>query len=230
MRIKGMPPRSFLQTIATGYRRANRPKALLLCIADHYEPEWGRASKQLQYERVRRWTTEYPKLFSSLKDTRGRPPQHTFFYPAEVYDPKHLELLAELVHAGFGEVEVHLHHDNDNAERLREFLLEYVAMLNDQHGLLTRDSSGNIRFGFIHGNWAWTTHTLTTVGVGSRMKSMCSSKLAAMQTLRCPQLLMPHRHPPSIKSTTLWMTHIVRSRTIVALVPKWVADRPSDRC
>ena len=154
MRIKGMTLGSFARAVALGYQAPCRPSHVFICLADHFEPEWGGVSKQVQAERVRRWITEYPKWFGSVEDSRGRPPQHTFFYPAEVYDPDHLSLLAELCRQGFGDVEVHLHHDNDNEHRLREFLSSYVRKLYDSHGLLTMDGDGRIRFGFIHGNWA----------------------------------------------------------------------------
>jgi len=50
---------------------------------------------------------------------------------------------------------VHLHHDNDTAENLRRTLLDYKQRLHEKHGLLTVDKkSGEIVYGFIHGNWA----------------------------------------------------------------------------
>jgi hypothetical protein len=89
-----------------------------------------------------------------VADSLGRPPQHTFFYPAEEYEPEHLEQLAKLCRSGCGDVEIHLHHDNDTSDHLRETLLEFAATLHDRHGLLGKDSAGRVRYGFIHGNWA----------------------------------------------------------------------------
>jgi hypothetical protein len=51
-----------------------------------------------------------------------------------------------------GEVELHLHHDGDHADRLRQDLLTYVQLFA-QHGHLSRDFAGRLRYGFIHGNW-----------------------------------------------------------------------------
>lgn len=56
--------------------------------------------------------------------------------------------------AGFGEVEVHLHHDADTPEHLGATLGEFVATLRDRHGLLSRDAAGRVAYAFIHGNWA----------------------------------------------------------------------------
>ena len=93
--------------------------------------------------------------FGRFRDSDGRPPRHTFFYPLETYRPEHLDALAGLCRAGFGEVEVHLHHDGDTAEHLRATLLDYTRTILERHGLLGRDRlTGRLSFGFVHGNWA----------------------------------------------------------------------------
>jgi hypothetical protein len=128
---------------------------LLLCFADHYEPKQGGASLEVARARVAQWAQQYPGQFADFRDSDGRPPRYTFFYPIEEYEPELLDALADLCRAGFGEVEVHLHHDRDTAEGLRQKLQEYKAVLVQRHGLLARDrATGAIRYGFIHGNWA----------------------------------------------------------------------------
>ncbi len=127
---------------------------VLLCICDHYEPKLGGAPHSKAQERVRRWITEYPKQFARFHDSDGRCPRHTFFYPAEEYAPEYLDALSGLCHQGFGEVEIHLHHDNDTAENLRRTLLDFKQVLYERHGLLGRNKNGEITYGFIHGNWA----------------------------------------------------------------------------
>jgi hypothetical protein len=128
---------------------------LLLCVADHYEPRRGGVCALKARERVDRWLRDYPRLYGGFRDSDGRPPRHTFFYPMEKYDPEHLDALAELCRDGFGEVEIHLHHDGDTAENLRAQLLSYKRLLAQRHGLLSRDrQTGALAYGFIHGNWA----------------------------------------------------------------------------
>ena len=128
---------------------------MLLCIADHYEPKLGGASSDQARLRLDRWLTDYPKLFSGFRDSDGKLPRHSFFYPAEQYEPTYLDDLAELCRAGFGEVEIHLHHDNDTSEGLRSTLEEFKNILSARHGLLARNRvSGKVAYGFIHGNWA----------------------------------------------------------------------------
>src|SRR5271157_980687 len=135
--------------------RPGDPIHLILCIADHFEPGHGGASAAQARERVERWVRDYPGLFGEFRDSDGRPPRHTFFYPLEQYDPEHLDALAELCRGGFGEVEVHLHHEGDTPEQLRARLIAYKELLARRHDLLPREKqSGEIVYGFIHGNWA----------------------------------------------------------------------------
>jgi len=135
--------------------RPGEPVHVLLCICDHYEPKLGGASPSQARERVRRWVEEYPRQFERFRDSDGRPPRHTFFYPVEEYEPEYLDALARLCRAGYGEVEIHLHHDNDTAENLRQTLLDFKTKLRERHGLLGVDRrTGEVAYGFIHGNWA----------------------------------------------------------------------------
>jgi hypothetical protein len=132
----------------------DRPRHVFFCIGDHYEPMHGAAPPSVQEERVERWVREYPKSFDIFQDSRGRRPQHTFFYPAEDYNPALVERVAELCRRGYGEMEVHLHHDNDSSENLRETLETFKSHLFYEHGMLSQNHEGQITYGFIHGNWA----------------------------------------------------------------------------
>jgi hypothetical protein len=131
------------------------PVHVLICICDHYEPGHGNASAEQADHRVANWTQNYPRLFERFRDADGRPPRHTFFYPIEMYRPGEVEQIATLCSQGFGEVEVHLHHDRDTAENLRKTLLDWKKLLVDRHGLLARRrDGGEATYAFIHGNWA----------------------------------------------------------------------------
>lgn len=134
-------------------RRPHRgPRHLLFAFCDHYEPLWGGASKETGRARVDYWREHYPKLAARYRDADGRPPRHSFFFPGEQYDPYNLDLLAQLSREGYGEVEVHLHHDDDTEEGLRRDLGQYLEAFTS-HGHLTRGPDGKPRYGFIHGNW-----------------------------------------------------------------------------
>jgi hypothetical protein len=136
-------------------RRHGEPVHLLLCFADHFEPKLGGAPPATARARVRQWVEEYPVRFGAFHDNDGRPPRHSFFYPEEEYEPDYLDAVAGLCRAGFGEVEVHLHHDRDTADGLREKLVRFRDTLVSRHGLLARHRlTGEVKYGFIHGNWA----------------------------------------------------------------------------
>jgi len=133
----------------------DKPVHVFIAVCDHYEPEWGRPQHSVSVAKVQRWVDEYPRLFGGFRDSSGRPPQHTYFYPQDEYHPDYLDLLGEIVQAGYGDVDVHLHHDGDTADILREKLESFKQTLYERHGLLRRDPITNqIVYGFIHGNWA----------------------------------------------------------------------------
>lgn len=127
---------------------------IVLTIADHFEPDHGRADAATRRRRVARWREEYPRLAAQFADSDGCPPRHTFFSPLEVYEEDLMEGLAALCRDGFGEVEVHLHHGHDSSEGLRDRLEWFRDRLVREHGLLARDQSGQPRYAFVHGNWA----------------------------------------------------------------------------
>jgi hypothetical protein len=142
------------------FKKRHRPQAdtpvhLLLCIADHFEPGNGCVSAERARRRVATWGDRYPKALGNFRDSDGQPPRHSFFYPMEQYVESDVNALAELCRAGFGEIEIHLHHHNDTAENLRGKLLDYKQILSQGHGLLGRDlRTGEAKYGFIHGDWA----------------------------------------------------------------------------
>jgi hypothetical protein len=158
LRRRGIDPRLALTLFAQSTRRATVPASgahVLICFADHYEPLHGHVAPRVARARVARWLRDYPRQFSRFRDSDGRTPRHTFFYPLEEYQAEHLDALAELCRQGFGEVEVHLHHDCDTADHLARSLRDFRETLAQEHGLLSfhRDT-GAAAYGFIHGNWA----------------------------------------------------------------------------
>lgn len=132
-----------------------KPVHIFLTICDHFEPLWNKADKNTGVRRIKEWCQKYPAIADKFRDAHGSKPKHTFFYPIEEYYPECMDLLAGLCHQGYGEVEVHLHHDHDTGDNLRKTLLDYKKLLFEKHGLLFKDKeTGEIKYGFIHGNWA----------------------------------------------------------------------------
>lgn len=144
----------YLKSIWQRPSRVAGPRHLIFCVADHFEPFRGGASRDTALAIVRRWCDEYPLMADALAGADGRPPPHTFFYPEEEADPECLAMLAGLCARGYGEVEIHLHHRHDTADGLRAKLESFRDRLHGEYGCLGTDGDGRIRYGFVHGNWA----------------------------------------------------------------------------
>jgi hypothetical protein len=171
---RGVSPKqklSYLSRWLPGYlwqrlarRRPPNRTHLILALADHFEPaimpEDGPAFAPYteQERRLERWCCEYPARFGSYRDAEGRPFVHTYFYPAEQYDQPLVARLAEHCRAGWGEIEIHLHHGMgtpDSAENTRRQLIEFRDRLAEEHGGLSYwGESDQPRYGFVHGNFA----------------------------------------------------------------------------
>jgi hypothetical protein len=132
-----------------------RPANVLFALVDHFEPEQRPGDPlELQVGRVREWTARYEAAAAGHADSRGVPPRHTYFFPEEQYHAEALEPLARHCARGFGEVEVHIHHDGDTGAAFRAKMERFIGRLAG-HGLLSRDrADGRTRYGFIHGNWS----------------------------------------------------------------------------
>ncbi len=141
-------------------RQKARPKHnglthVMFCFVDHYEPKWNKVNIAQADARVETWYREYPEMAKQFKDSDGKSPQHSFFFPQEEYEMPHLEKLSGLCAEGFGEIEVHIHHDKDTEAGLVEKLTTFIDLLHKTHGALPLDpKTGKPSFCFIHGNWA----------------------------------------------------------------------------
>lgn len=141
------------QALMKARRPSGKPAHVIFCLADHFEPKWGKPDSIMETVRIVRWIEKYVALAAGHKDADGYHPRYTFFYPQEEYEEDHLNKIAVLCRLGLGEVEMHIHHDNDTPEGLKEKLEDFKKKLLC-HGLLSKDKEGNTRFAFIHGNWA----------------------------------------------------------------------------
>jgi hypothetical protein len=167
---------------------------LIIALADHFEPaitpEDGttRAAYPEQERRLERWCREYESRFGSYRDAEGRPFVHTYFYPAEQYDKFLIARLAEHCQAGWGEVEIHLHHGvgaPDSAENTWRQLTEFRDKLAEDHACLSYwGNSGQPRYAFVHGNFALAnSNNGRGCGVDSEMQVLSETGCYADLTL-----------------------------------------------
>lgn len=143
----------YIGSLARRPHRLTAPRHLLFAICDHFEPYRDRADMATARSYVERWHTSYPAVVDSVRDSTGRPPRHTFFYPAEEADTYSLNLLGTLTQAGYGEVEIHLHHRHDTPAGLRDKLTTFRDRLRYEHGMLG-SIDGQPAYAFVHGNWS----------------------------------------------------------------------------
>jgi hypothetical protein len=130
-------------------------KHIMFCFVDHYEPMWGKdVSYEQECARVERWHIEYPAVAKKFTDSDGCHPKHSFFYPEEEYRREHLDKITDICAQGLGEIEIHLHHNNDTSDNLRQTLEGFTELLHENHGAFVRnEASGKLQYTFIHGNW-----------------------------------------------------------------------------
>lgn len=155
-------PTYMWQRISRRRPRGN-PLHLIFSLADHFEPSFlpenpsGFAPLDVQRQRLAEWCRVYPKIFNAWHDSAGFPFVHTYFYPAEQYEPSLLELLAEHCHAGWGEIEIQLHHGvhaPDTAENTSRQIIQFRESLVKVGCLSRAPGDEGPRYGFVHGNWA----------------------------------------------------------------------------
>ncbi len=137
---------------------------LMIGLADHFEPSVlphqnaAPVPYELQERRLENWCREYPRAVNEWRDSEGQCFRHTYFYPAEQYDKGLIDRLEQHCAAGWGEIEIHLHHGigaPDTADNTRRQLLEFRDALAARHGALSYlDGFGSPRYAFVHGNFA----------------------------------------------------------------------------
>lgn len=174
---------------------------LIFMLADHFEPYIpppGGTAPVAYAEQARRlewWCHEYPRLSDRWRDHDGKPFVHSYFYAAEHYDPALIEILAEHCRAGWGEIEIHLHHgiaEPDTVENVRRTLVEFRDALAFRHQCLAlEEGEGVPRYAFVHGNFALANSAGGRYcGVDSEMAVLAETGCYSDMTLPCAP-----RHP-----------------------------------
>jgi hypothetical protein len=130
-------------TLTSGPAHAG-PTHIFFLYVDHFEPASNVA-------RTERWAARYEKLARRHRDSEGRVPQRTWFYPGEQPIEANLLRLQKLVRDGFGEVELHLHHSFDTPASLERKYADAIVFFQRFGFLKTTD--GQTRFAFVHGNF-----------------------------------------------------------------------------
>jgi hypothetical protein len=205
------------------------PVDIYFCVADHFEPFWNGADRAIALQRVRRWCHDYASIAANRKDSVGQRPRHTMFYPIEEYDEEILDILKRFCQDGFGDVEIHLHHDRDNESNLRRELQDFSELLYRKHQLLRYDPAlKKIVYGFVHGNWALNNSRRDGrwCGVDSELRVLRETGCYADFTMPSA----PDQTQPSVVNSIYFLNETKRGRhsldSIASLAPgAWRDDR-----
>src|SRR5437660_10214558 len=175
-------------------RSLSGPVHLIFALVDHFEPYisalggMARVERGEQVRRLEWWCREFPRVIDPWRDHDGKPFVHSYFYPAEHSDPCLIEMLAAHCHAGWGEIEIHLHHgipEPDTAENLRRTLVAFRDTLAFRHQCLALEEGSEIpTYVFAHGNFALANSAGGALcGVDSEMAVLAETGCYADMTL-----------------------------------------------
>lgn len=138
-------------------RRAPAERHIIIAVCDHFD--FGSSGEYREGEEsiLDRWEEEFPRLADKHRDSRGVKLKHSWFFPPHYHRGDYLERLVKLCARGYGEIEMHLHHDHippwpDTSETLRQKVRDCVEAYA-KHGVFCLPD-GTRTFGFIHGDWA----------------------------------------------------------------------------
>ena len=125
------------------------PKHVMFLFVDHFEPHEQNAMDS--------WMKGYPKMASKHLDSDGKHPQHSwfwFFSQSDLEEKKSfLTQLANLVYRGYGEIELHMHHGNDNEESFLKQMNEAIMLSKEVGAMVSQETQPRQIFAFIHGMW-----------------------------------------------------------------------------
>jgi hypothetical protein len=148
-------PRHLAEAPARRRRRAARGDVtdVMFAFVDHFEPvlKPGQNPRQ-KAGAMENWCELYPKLAARHRDSDGCPPRRTWSFPFETYRPEIIEPLLGLCRQGLGEIEAHIHHQDDTSDSFRAKMLEGLRQFAS-HGLFTVPGKSGHCFNFVHGNW-----------------------------------------------------------------------------
>lgn len=212
--------------IIRGLRNGGRSdNHLIFVVANHFEPGYNELPNERgglgvtmdwdsQMRRLDDWCRQARSIGEAVHDHDGTPFRHTNFYPIEQYNRRILKRMAELQEAGFGEVEIHLHHGvkhPDTAANLRATLVKYRDILANEHRCLSRESENDVpRYAFVHGNWTLGNSAQDwCCGVDSEVEILAETGCYVDMTLPSA----PHRSQVSRINAIYQCGHPLRERT-----------------
>lgn len=138
---------SYLKGLLWRPKNRGKPTDIMFIFVDHFELNGKK-------DRLNAWTSGYPKIASQHRDADGRPPCHSFFYALDLMHEEELIAMQPVIEQGFGEFELHWHHDHETESSFTQKLDEAMALFH-KHGYMRPYKENQFAcFSFIHGNWS----------------------------------------------------------------------------
>ncbi len=125
------------------------PKHIMFAFTDHFEPH--------DQKTMNRWIKTYPAMAKRHWDADGKHPQHSFFWffsHSNITEKKSfLKQISALAYKQYGEIELHMHHGNDNEESFLKLMNQAIGLSHEVGAMITQETQPRSTFGFIHGMW-----------------------------------------------------------------------------
>ncbi len=148
--------------------KPGKPIHVIFLFVDHFEPKENCPDPDIQRKRMERWLKCYPEIAGKFLDADGYHPRHTWFYQVENWensdsDFDYLNKLSQLSFHGYGEVELHIHHNQpeqgyfpevDTGEKLEQLIEKMKVFFSQSGALITAEENPRRTYGFIHGMFA----------------------------------------------------------------------------
>jgi hypothetical protein len=128
-------------------RVKDKPIDIMFLFVDHFELNG-------KEDRLKAWTDDYPEIAKKHKDSDGHNPKHSFFYALDLMHEHELVAMKPVIDAGFGEFELHWHHDHDTPSSFVEKLDDAMKIFHKHGYMKPYLPNQKACFSFIHGNWS----------------------------------------------------------------------------
>lgn len=126
---------------------SNKPIDIMFLFVDHFELNG-------KEDRLTAWTKGYPEIAKKHLDSDGHHPKHSFFYALDLMHEHELAAMQPVVEKGYGEFELHWHHDHDTSESFVVKLDAAMEIFHKYNYMKPYKEGQKSCFSFIHGNWS----------------------------------------------------------------------------
>ena len=137
----------YLQRLLTQKKVKNQTIDIMFLFVDHFELNGHE-------DRLNAWTIDYPDMAKKHRDSDGQPPKHSFFYALDLMHEHELAAMKPVIDAGYGEFELHWHHDHETEKSFIEKLDNAMDTFHKYDYMLPYKADQKACFSFIHGNWS----------------------------------------------------------------------------